>query len=89
VARHKPVTRTASDLKDAFRSDPDFLKTVVAEVLDQVLEAEMTDTLGAEESERSPTCAGHRSGYDTRSLTNCVGKIELRVPQDRAGCFST
>jgi transposase-like protein len=32
---------------------------------------------------------GYRSGYYTRSLITRVGKIELRVPQDRAGRFST
>ncbi|MGY4289649.1 transposase-like protein [Bradyrhizobium sp. LM2.7] len=32
---------------------------------------------------------GYRSGYYTRSLITRVGKIELKVPQDRQGRFST
>jgi transposase-like protein len=32
---------------------------------------------------------GYRSGYDTRTLVTRVGKLELRVPQDRDGRFST
>ena len=89
MARRKQATRPASDWKEAFGSDPDFLKAVVAEVLNQVLEAEMTDTLGAAKSERSPTRSGYRSGYYSRCLVTRVGKLELRVPQDRAGRFST
>ena len=32
---------------------------------------------------------GYRSGYYGRTLITRVGKLELRVPQDRAGRFST
>ena len=31
----------------------------------------------------------YRSGYYPRSLITRVGKLELRVPQDRNGRFST
>jgi len=31
----------------------------------------------------------YRSGYYPRSLVTRVGKLELRVPQDRNGRFST
>jgi len=32
---------------------------------------------------------GYRSGYYPRSLITRLGKIELKVPQDRQGRFST
>ena len=32
---------------------------------------------------------GYRSGYYSRTLVTRVGKLELRVPQDRDGRFST
>ena len=32
---------------------------------------------------------GYRSGYYTRTLVTRVGKLELRVPQDRQGRFRT
>src|SRR5262245_22343440 len=32
---------------------------------------------------------GYRSGHYSRSLVTRIGKIELRVPQDRQGRFST
>ena len=39
--------------------------------------------------ERSEGRLGYRSGYYPRSLITRVGKIELKVPQDRHGRFST
>src|SRR5262249_10064564 len=52
-------------------------------------EAEMDETVGARKGERSSDRSGYRSGYYARGLTTRVGKLELRVPQDRAGRFST
>src|ERR1051325_7756520 len=67
----------------------DYLRTLVQEVVQQVLEAEMDETLGAEKGERSPNRRGYRSGYYQRTLVTRVGKLELRVPQDRQGHFRT
>src|SRR5919199_4605140 len=69
--------------------DRDILKAIVAEALQQTLEAEMDETLGAEKSERTANRVGYRSGYYSRTLVTRVGKIELRVPQDRQGRFRT
>ena len=49
----------------------------------------MTDALGAEKGERTPACLGYRSGYYTRTLVTRVGKLELRVPQDREASSSS
>ena len=49
----------------------------------------MTDALGAGKSERTGARLGYRSGYYARTLVTRVGKLELRVPQDRDGRFST
>ena len=89
MARRKQATRPAVDWKGALGTDPDFLKAIVGEVLNQVMEAEMTETLGAAKSERTSSRTGYRSGSYTRSLITRVGTLELRVPQDRAGRFST
>src|SRR5947208_9273410 len=67
----------------------DYLRTLVEQVVQQVLEAEMDDTLGAEKGERTPSRRGYRSGYYHRTLITRVGKLELRVPQDRQGRFRT
>ena len=55
----------------------------------EVLETEMTEGLGARKGQRSPERVGYRAGYYERSLITRVGRIELKVPQDRDGRFST
>ena len=50
---------------------------------------EMTDTLSAGLWRAPPTSVGYRAGYYPRSLVTRVGKLELRVPRDREGRFST
>lgn len=69
--------------------DQDLLKALVKEALDQMLQAEMTEFLGAAPGERAEGRGGYRSGYYGRGLITRVGKIELRVPRDRSGEFST
>ena len=51
----------------------------------------MTDALGAgERASAQPPGLGYRSGYYSRTLIHrAAGKLELRVPQDRDGRFST
>lgn len=77
------------NLQEIFGSNKDGLKELLREVLQEVLEQEMTDALGAEKGERSPGRLGYRSGYYSRGLVTRVGKLELRIPQDRQGHFST
>ena len=80
---------TLAEIKSLLASDKDFLKPIVRAVLQEVLEGEMTEALGAAKGERVDGRLGYRSGYYPRSLLTRVGKIELRVPQDRQGRFST
>jgi len=77
------------NLQEVFGADKDAFKELLREVLQEVLEQEMTDALGAEKGERSPGRLGYRSGYYSRGLVTRVGKLELRIPQDRQGHFST
>jgi putative transposase len=49
----------------------------------------MTEAIGAEKGERTETRLSYRSGYYGRPLITRVGTLELRVPQDRLGRFST
>jgi putative transposase len=69
--------------------DPDFLRGIVERALQAVLEEEMTQHLGAGRYERTDERRGHRNGAKPRTLTTRVGRLELRVPQDREGTFST
>jgi putative transposase len=77
------------NLQEIFGADKDSFKELLREVLQEVLEQEMTDALGAEKGARSPGRLGYRSGYYSRGLVTRVGKLELRIPQDRQGHFST
>src|SRR5207245_6419975 len=52
-------------------------------------EGEDKRTVGAGEGERTEARLSYRSGYYSRSLITRVGTLELRVPQDRGGRFST
>jgi putative transposase len=72
-----------------FSQSPDGLREIVRAVMQEMLEAEMTDALGAEKGERTSARLGYRSGYYTCTLITRVGKLELRVPQDLDGRFST
>ncbi len=80
---------SVEELKDLMSGDCDFLRSLVESVVQEALEAEMEELLGASKGQRTATRSGYRSGYYSRSLVTRVGKLELRVPQDRQGRFST
>jgi putative transposase len=82
----KPAIASVNEL---FSRSPDGLREIVRTVMQEMLEGEMTDALSAEKGERTTARLGYRSGYYTRTLITRVGKLELRVPQDRDGRFST
>jgi hypothetical protein len=70
--------------------DPGFLlRQIVERVLQELLEAEMTEHIGAAPYERSERRTGHRNGHKPRALRTRVGTLNLLVPQDREGTFST
>ena len=85
----KKRTGTVLDWKEELGEQVDFLRPLVQKLVQEVLEAEMTKTLQAAKSERNEDRLGYRSGYYRRSLVTRVGKLELQVPQDRQGRFST
>jgi putative transposase len=77
------------NLQAVLERDTDFIRAAMRSVVQAALEAEMTEALGAEKGERTESRLGYRSGYYSRSLITRVGTLELRVPQDRGGRFST
>ena len=85
----KNSNRTANEIKVLMAEDSDFLRPMVRTIIQEFLEAEMAEAVGAEKGERVEGRLGYRSGYYPRSLITRVGKLELRVPQDRQGRFST
>lgn len=88
MVKSKSIVSLA-EVKDLLEQDGDFLRSLVQEVVQQTLEAEMEAAIGAVKGERTESRLGYRSGYYNRALITRVGKLELRVPQDRQGRFST
>ena len=62
----------------------------VKALIEQVLEEEMRQHLGAGHRERTPLRRGWRNGHYSRGLITPVGRLEeVRVPRDREGEFVT
>ena len=89
MTQKRKISGLLRSLKEELSKDKDFLLSVLEPVVQEVLEGEMDEALCARKGERTPSRLGYRSGYYTRSLVTRVGSMELRVPQDRQGRFST
>ena len=88
MTESKPKAGIAA-IKEILGEDEDFLRESLRGYLQEVLESEMTSALGASKGARTLTRVGYRSGYYKRTLVTRVGSLELQVPQDRGGFFST
>jgi putative transposase len=75
--------------QEVLLDDPSFLREIVERVVQQILEAEMSEHIGAAPYERTDERTGQRNGYKPRTLRSRVGTLNLLVPQDREGTFST
>jgi putative transposase len=75
--------------QEVLLDDPGFLREIVERVVQQILEAEMTEHIGAAPYERGEGRTGQRNGRKPRTLRTRVGTLNLLVPQDREGTFST
>src|SRR5215207_4975572 len=69
--------------------DAGFLREILERVIQELLETEMTEHVGAAPYERVVGRTGHRNGHKPRTLRTRVGTLNLMVPQDREGTFST
>jgi transposase-like protein len=88
MARDHPRV-DAQMVQEVMLDDPGFLREIVQRVVQQVLEVEMTEHIGAAPYERVEGRTGHRNGHKPRMLRTRVGTLNLLVPQDREGTFST
>src|ERR671920_2451640 len=75
--------------QEVLLDDRSFLREIVERVVQQILEAEMSEHIGAAPYERTDKRTGQRNGYKPRTLRTRVGTLNLLVPQDREGTFST
>ncbi|HUW97214.1 MAG TPA: IS256 family transposase [Acidiferrobacter sp.] len=76
------------DLLPGLLNGSEGLAKLVEAVLNQILDAQMTEHLGAVPHERSPDRQGYRNGVRPRTLYTRVGPVTLQVPQTRDGSFS-
>ena len=81
------ITIDGETVHGLFQGDAGLTK-LLEQVLNQVLEAQVSEQLGAERYERTQERQGYRNGVRPRQLTTRVGRLTLRVPQVRDGHFS-
>jgi putative transposase len=68
----------------------DRVREGVKTILEEILEEEMTEHIGAGHREITSERKGERNGHYRRNLVTSAGKIErLEVPRDREGEFVT
>ena len=62
-------------------STVDFLRDAVTAVVSALMEAEVTNQVGAARGERSPERLTQRNGYRERDWETRAGTVELRIPK--------
>jgi transposase-like protein len=65
----------------------DFLRESLRWVVQQLMEAEVCDLVGAAHGERSEDRLTHRNGYRSRRWDTRAGEIELAIPKLRRGSY--
>jgi transposase-like protein len=65
----------------------DFLRESLRWVVQQLMEAEVSELIGAEHGERTTDRATHRNGYRGRRWDTRAGEIELAIPKLRRGSY--
>ncbi|MCR1773330.1 IS256 family transposase, partial [Nocardioides daeguensis] len=78
-----------SEILDAFRAGDgvDLIRESVRVALQELIELEATERIGAAPYERSEDRTAERNGHRTRPLTTKAGDVELRIPKLRKGSF--
>jgi putative transposase len=78
-----------SELLDAFRAGEgvDLIRDAVRIVLQELIELEATEEVGAGRYERTDTRVTDRNGSRPRLLATQAGDVELRIPKLRKGSF--
>src|SRR6187200_1618743 len=65
----------------------DRVRQAAETVYQALIEAELTEAIGAARHERSDTRTNLRNGHRTRTLSTTAGDLELRIPKLRTGSF--
>jgi putative transposase len=65
----------------------DVIRESVRAVAQELMEAEISELIGAQHGERSEDRATHRNGYRPRRWDTRAGEIELQIPKMRQGSY--
>jgi putative transposase len=65
----------------------DFLRESLSWVVQQLMEVEVSELIGAEHGERSEERLTHRNGYRPRRWDTRAGELELAIPKLRRGSY--
>ena len=78
-----------SELLEAFRAGEgvDLIRESVQLVLQELIEAETSERIGAGRYERSESRVTDRNGARPRLLSTQAGDVQLRIPKLRKGSF--
>ena len=78
-----------SDLLDALRvaDGTDLVRELAQWALQQLIDAEATERIGADRWERSAERVTHRNGTRPKVLSTKAGDLELAIPKLRKGSF--
>jgi putative transposase len=80
---------TAEEVVAKLMSDEhaDLLRESLGWMVEQLMEVEVSELIGAELGERTPDRATHRNGYRGRRWDTRAGEIELQIPKLRRGSY--
>lgn len=81
------ITLSDEIVHGLFKDDAAMAK-LLEQVLNQVLQSQVTEVLQAKPFERTEDRQGYRNGFKPRAMTTRVGRLTLSVPQVRDGKFS-
>ena len=70
----------AAFVNELLLKSPDGLREIVRAVMQEMLEVEMTDALGAEKGARTAARLGYRSDYYTRTLVTLMPAFDPKLP---------
>jgi len=88
MTQHKD-TSLVKEFQKVLLDDKDFLKNLLTDSLQSILQAEFDHFIKAGPYERNKDRRGYRNGSYLRSVKTRVGCLELEVCRDRDGLFQT
>jgi putative transposase len=86
VALDQSALLEALDALKAAEVD-DRIRQAAQTIYQALIEAELTEVIGAAPHQRTPDRQAHRNGHRPRLLATTAGDLELRIPKLRAGSF--